>query len=77
MVLYKYTRSTEKSSRIREVHQNTRTTLQRYLKTGLFEKKNLENVTIFSPEQETELLKYVFDMDDLFYGFSKKKRTCL
>jgi len=50
-----------------------RTTLQRHLQSGSFEKKLGRFVTVFSPEQETELLEYVFHMDALFYGLSKKE----
>lgn len=50
-----------------------RTTLQRHLKSGSSEVKLGRYVTIFSAQQETELLEYVFHMDNLFYGLSKQE----
>ncbi|KOB68203.1 Uncharacterized protein OBRU01_12047 [Operophtera brumata] len=48
-----------------------RSTLQRHLKSGSAKKKLGRHTTVFTPEQEMELIEYVFHMDALFYGLSK------
>lgn len=50
-----------------------RATLQRHLKTGSSKKKLGRFTTVFSEEQELELLNYVFEMDSVFYGLSKEE----
>ncbi|XP_049881876.1 uncharacterized protein LOC126377877 isoform X2 [Pectinophora gossypiella] len=50
-----------------------RATLQRHLKTGSCKKKLGRFTTVFSAEQELELLNYVFEMDSVFYGLSKEE----
>lgn len=46
-------------------------TLQRYLKKGSADKKLGRLITVFTAEQETELLDYLFHMDNLFFGLIK------
>jgi hypothetical protein len=50
-----------------------RTTLQRHLKSGSCAVKLGRYVTVFSADQESELLEYIFHMDNLFYGLSKQE----
>jgi hypothetical protein len=50
-----------------------RTTLQRHLKSGSCEAKLGRYITVFSADQETELVEYIFHMDNLFYGLSKQE----
>lgn len=47
-----------------------RTTLRRHLKTGSVKKKLGRFTTVFTFEQEKELLEYVFHMDNLFFGLT-------
>lgn len=49
----------------------TLSTLQRHLKKGTSKKKLGRFVKVFNDEQEQELLKYIFHVDDLFYGLTK------
>lgn len=51
----------------------TRATLQRHLKSGSCIKKLGRFVTVFSEQQEQELLDYVLQMDSVFYGLSKEE----
>lgn len=46
-------------------------TLQRHIKKGCPKKKLGRFTTVFTDFQETELLEYVFYMDNLFYGLTK------
>lgn len=48
-----------------------RSTLQRHLQSGSAKKKLGRHTTVFTPEQEIELIEYLFHMDALFYGLSK------
>lgn len=50
-----------------------RTTLRRHLKSGTSKKKLGRFTTVFTLEQEEELLEYVFHMDQLFFGLSKEE----
>ncbi|CAH2104755.1 unnamed protein product [Euphydryas editha] len=49
------------------------TTLHRHLKSGSAQKKLGRFATIFTSEQENELLEYLFHMDAFFYGLSKEE----
>lgn len=49
----------------------TLSTLQRHLKKGTSEKKLGRYQRVFNDVQENELLEYVFQVDDLFYGLTK------
>ncbi|KOB65158.1 Uncharacterized protein OBRU01_23139 [Operophtera brumata] len=44
---------------------------QRHLQSGSAKKKLGRHTIVFTPEQEMELIEYVFHMDALFYGLSK------
>lgn len=46
-------------------------TLHRHVKSGCTEKKLGRFSTVFTPEEETELLNYVHKMDSIFYGFTR------
>lgn len=48
-------------------------TLQRHVKKGCPKKKLGRFTTIFTDSQEIELLEYLFQMDALFYGLTKKE----
>lgn len=43
-------------------------TLQRHIKTGSYKNKLGRFTTVFTAVQEQELLDYLFQMDDMFYG---------
>lgn len=68
---------------VRELHNSVkstakkygipRSTLQRHLQSGSAKKKLGRYTTVFTPEEEKELIEYVFHMDALFYGLSKKE----
>ncbi|XP_041983266.1 uncharacterized protein LOC121736248 [Aricia agestis] len=49
-----------------------RTTLRRHLKTGCSIKKLGRFTTVFTLQQEEELLEYVFHLDSLFFGMTKE-----
>lgn len=46
-------------------------TLHRHVKSGCTEKKLGRFSTVFTPEEETELLNYVHKMDSIFYGLTR------
>lgn len=48
-------------------------TLQRLVKKGYPEKKLGRFTTVFSATQELELVEYLFHMDNLFFGLTKKE----
>ena len=50
----------------------TLSTLQRHIKKGSSEKRLGRYQPVFNGAQEKELLDYVFKLDDLFYGLTKK-----
>lgn len=51
----------------------TLSTLQRHIKKGSCEKKLGRYQPVFNDKQETELLEYVFQVDDVFYGMTKNE----
>lgn len=52
-------------------------TLQRHIKKGSAEKSLGRFRCVFTEEQETELIEYLFHMDNLFYGLNKQEFCCL
>ncbi|XP_045542072.1 MFS-type transporter clz9-like [Papilio machaon] len=49
-----------------------RTTLRRHIATGSAKKKLGRYKAVFTPQQEEELLEYVFHMDNIFFGLTKE-----
>ncbi|XP_053600802.1 uncharacterized protein LOC128682843 [Plodia interpunctella] len=48
-------------------------TLQRHIKKGSADKKLGRFSTVFNDQQESELIEYLFHMDNLFYGLTKSE----
>lgn len=54
------------------IYNIPRTTLRRHILTGSATKKLGRYKAVFTPQQEEELLEYIFHMDNLLFGLTKE-----